>query len=89
LIELIVFASAFGAVVALARARAPFAAWSEATGTRTTRFLPIMWLRIARGRPSRPELESAWRAARFWIGAAIVFLTLGLGLAVAAVLMRA
>ena len=77
---LIGLAAGFGSQLALARARAPFAAWSEATGYRATRFLPLLWLRLGRARPVTPELEKARRRARFWIAAANTLLMLGLAL---------
>src|SRR5919204_290278 len=41
------FIAGFGAMLAMRRARAPFAAWSRVSGVHARRFLPAIWWTLA------------------------------------------
>jgi hypothetical protein len=84
LLTILAFAAAFGAIVSLRQARAPFGAWSRATGERAGAFLPAVWWRLTAKPEAPPELEKARRDARFWIGCGMALLAVGLAFSIAA-----
>ena len=72
------FIAGFGAMLAMRRARAPFAAWSRVSGVHARRFLPAIWWTLAAADSEADEIDEQRRAARFWIGCAIALLVVGL-----------